>query len=51
MRRALRARLRGDPEDAATRARVYALIHVKHPGYTPEDLDRARELVLQDISG
>jgi hypothetical protein len=50
MRRALRARLRGDPEDVALRA-LYALIYVKHPGYTPEDLDRARERLLRDISG
>jgi hypothetical protein len=49
MRRALLARLRGKDGDVALRA-LYALTSVKHPGYSPEDLARAREILLHDIN-
>ena len=49
MRRALLERLRGHDRDVALRA-LYALTSVKHPGYTPEDLARAREILLHDVS-
>ncbi len=49
MRRALLGRLRGNEADVALRA-LYALTALKHPGYSPEDLARARELLLQNIS-
>ena len=49
MRRALLGRLRADDSAVALRA-LYALTSVKHPGYSPSDLARAREILVDDIS-
>jgi hypothetical protein len=49
LRREVRSRLHHRDPSVAYRA-LLVVVEIRHPGYTPEDLARAREIVLHEMS-